>query len=109
MRGLQIFLPLSGGPTAAAMIKINPQSAPWTWFINVGYYKEVNAFALANGRLIITHGMIALCANDDELAGVLAHEMAHSLAEHQREKLTMAEKAKYANLGVTLVTAILTG
>ena len=42
----------------------------------------INAFALPNGQLYITRGLIALANDTSELASVLAHEMAHVVAQH---------------------------
>jgi len=38
---------------------------------------EPNAFAAPGGTILITRGMLKLCANEDELAAALAHEVAH--------------------------------
>ena len=43
---------------------------------------SVNAFALPNGRLYATRGLVALANDNAELASVLAHEMAHVIARH---------------------------
>src|SRR5512141_1390592 len=42
----------------------------------------VNAFALPNGHLYVTRGLIALANDKAELASVLAHEMGHVIARH---------------------------
>ncbi|MFA6266013.1 MAG: M48 family metalloprotease [Pseudolabrys sp.] len=42
----------------------------------------INAFALPNGHLYISRGLIALAADKAELASVLAHEMGHVIARH---------------------------
>jgi predicted Zn-dependent protease len=42
----------------------------------------INAFALPNGQLYVTRGLIALANDRSELASVLAHEMAHVIARH---------------------------
>ena len=42
----------------------------------------VNAFALPTGQLYVTRGLIALANDSSELASVLAHEMAHVIAQH---------------------------
>ncbi len=42
----------------------------------------INAFALPNGHLYITRGLIALANDKAELASVLAHEMGHVIARH---------------------------
>jgi len=42
----------------------------------------VNAFALPNGRLYVTRGLVALANDTSEVAGVLAHEIAHVTLNH---------------------------
>src|SRR5262245_48275353 len=42
----------------------------------------INAFALSNGRLYITRGLVALANDKAELASVLSHEMGHVIARH---------------------------
>jgi predicted Zn-dependent protease len=42
----------------------------------------INAFALPNGHLYVTRGLVALANDTSELASVLAHEMAHVIARH---------------------------
>lgn len=43
---------------------------------------SVNAFALPGGYLYVTRGLLALADDSAELAAVLAHEMAHVIADH---------------------------
>jgi hypothetical protein len=43
---------------------------------------EINAFGLPGGRLLVNAGLIVRSANEAELAGVLAHEIAHIAARH---------------------------
>lgn len=44
--------------------------------------EEVNAFSLPGGYVFVNEGLVEAAANDDELAGVLAHEIAHITARH---------------------------
>ncbi|MCW3789666.1 M48 family metallopeptidase [Plebeiibacterium sediminum] len=48
---------------------------------------EVNAFALPNGHLIIYSGLIIASDNQEELSGVLCHEIAHIENNHVMKKL----------------------
>src|SRR5215470_5337667 len=43
---------------------------------------EVNAFSIAGGRVYVSRKLVALAKNEDELAGVIAHEMGH-IVTHQ--------------------------
>src|SRR5580765_4529388 len=42
----------------------------------------INAFALPNGQLYVTRGLLALAKDTSELSSVLSHEMAHVIARH---------------------------
>src|SRR5215470_12748507 len=53
-----------------------------TWQFNVTDDIEPNAFALPGGYVYVTRGLVALLNSEDELAGVLGHEMAHVLERH---------------------------
>ena len=48
---------------------------------------EVNAFALPDRQLVINAGLIQYCASPEELAGVIAHEVAHIEHRHVMQKL----------------------
>jgi predicted Zn-dependent protease len=53
---------------------------PWQWA--VADDSEANAFALPGGWVYVTRGLLALTNREDEVAGVLAHEMAHVTQRH---------------------------
>ena len=48
---------------------------------------EVNAVSLPGGFVYVNKGLMEKIANDDELAGVLAHEVGHIVARHSIKKL----------------------
>jgi len=60
---------------------------------------EVNAFAMPGGYVYVNTGLLAI-ADDDELACVLAHEVAHIAAKH-------SVKAMQAAFGFNLVTSLI--
>jgi predicted Zn-dependent protease len=57
----------------------------------------VNAFALPNGQLYVSRGLIALANDNSELASVLAHEMAHVIARHAAIREDQARQAQLVN------------
>jgi peptidase M48-like protein len=71
---------------------------------------EINAFGLPGGRLLVDTGLVARAANESELAGVLAHEIAHIAARHG-EKLTRPTSSVPRMLlqGVTMAADAFTG
>jgi predicted Zn-dependent protease len=52
----------------------------------------INAFALPNGQLYITRGLLALANDRAELASVLAHEMSHVVANHAQIRENQARQ-----------------
>lgn len=51
----------------------------------------VNAMALPGGYIYVTRGLLALCGNEAEIAGVIGHEIGHVLARHTAERVSRAE------------------
>lgn len=49
---------------------------------------QVNAFAMAGGKVGVFTGLFKIAKNDDQLASVIAHEIAHVTAKHVHEKLS---------------------
>ncbi|HKY27295.1 MAG TPA: M48 family metallopeptidase [Pyrinomonadaceae bacterium] len=66
---------------------------------------EVNAFALPGGFFYVNKGLVLAADNEAELAGVMAHEIAHVAARHALENQKKAELTQYA----ILVPAIIFG
>jgi predicted Zn-dependent protease len=57
------------------------------WEANVLANDQVNAFCLPGGKIAVFEGILKVTKNDDQLATVLAHEIAHALAHHSSERL----------------------
>ncbi len=64
----------------------------------------INAFALPNGHLYVSRGLIALANDKAELASVLSHEMGHVIARHTAIR---AEQARQAALVGHVVSEVL--
>jgi len=73
-------------------IKMRPETKNWEWSIKIiDDPKTVNAWAMAGGKMALYSGLVTqLNATDDELAQVLGHEIAHALAKHSAEKMSVA-------------------
>ena len=59
---------------------------------------EVNAFALPGGFFYVNTGLILAADDEAELAGVMAHEIAHVCARHATKNLTRSEISQYVSL-----------
>lgn len=65
---------------------------PWEFEFHVLDAPEtVNAFALPGGPVFITTALLSRFENEDQVAGVLAHEIVHVLARHSAQRLAKNE------------------
>jgi predicted Zn-dependent protease len=80
------------GRLVAQAVKMRPATAGWDWSVTVIDDPEVvNAWCMAGGKMAIYTGLVEqLDASDDEIAQVMGHEIAHALANHQAEKMSVA-------------------
>jgi predicted Zn-dependent protease len=76
----------------------------YPYSFSVANYREINAFALPGGPVWINRGVLHAARNESQLAGVLAHEIAHIAQRHAADQLT---KAFAANLGLGVLGAFL--
>jgi predicted Zn-dependent protease len=77
---------------------------PYTF--DVANKRDVNAFALPGGPIWIHRGAIDAARNESQLAGVIAHEIAHVANRHAAEQMT---KGSFANVGLGILGAVLGG
>jgi predicted Zn-dependent protease len=70
----------------------------------VADYREINAFALPGGPIWINRGALQMAANESQVAGVLAHEIAHVAQRHAADQLT---KTMIARWGIALLGGLL--
>ena len=60
--------------------------------------EEVNAFALPGGFFFVNSGLVMKAESEAELAGVMAHEIAHIAARHGTRQATKGQIANYASI-----------
>ncbi len=57
------------------------------WEFKVFRSPDANAFCLPAGKVGVLSGMFSIVENDDQLAAIMGHEIAHALAHHTSERL----------------------
>ena len=78
------------------LVRNSDAKVPFT--IKVLDSEEVNAFALPGGFFFVNSGLILKADNEAELAGVMAHEIAHVAARHGTRQATRGTIINYASL-----------
>jgi hypothetical protein len=72
----------------------DPQKIPFRFYVVIN--KDVNAFALPNGIIIVNSGMFNVLEDEGQLAAVLSHEIAHSTQEHTWRQMNKDKKKRTA-------------
>jgi predicted Zn-dependent protease len=79
------------------LVRNSDAKVPFT--IKVIESDDINAFALPGGFFYVNTGLILAAENEAELAGVMAHEIAHVAARHATREMT---RANYVQTAVTI-------
>jgi len=75
-------------------INLHLQGYRFDWQFNVIRSREVNAFCLPGGGIVVYTALLRIVDNESQLATVLAHEIAHALAHHANERITTEESGR---------------
>jgi predicted Zn-dependent protease len=83
------------------LVRNSDAKVPFT--IKVVDSDVINAMALPGGFFYVNSGLILAADDEAELAGVMAHEIAHVAARHTTRQLTRAQFANYASLPLIFI------
>jgi predicted Zn-dependent protease len=76
------------------------------WELAIVNQPDVNAFVMPGGKIVVKSGILSVAENQDQLAAVLGHEVAHVTAHHANERATRGVLAGY---GIEVLAIVLAG
>jgi predicted Zn-dependent protease len=76
----------------------------YKWEFNLVDDKTVNAWCLPGGKVVFYTGILPICANEDGVAAVMGHEVAHAFAKHGQERMSTGQLQQLGGAAVALGT-----
>ncbi|MGN6247801.1 MAG: M48 family metallopeptidase [Ginsengibacter sp.] len=83
---------------------LSNQLAGYKWEFNLVQSKEVNAWCMPGGKVVVYTGLLPVTQNEAGLAIVLGHEITHAVAHHGQERMSEALVAQGIGVGADLFT-----
>src|SRR6187401_684177 len=77
----------------------------YKWEFNLVDNKEVNAWCMPGGKVVVYTGLLPIAQNEAALAIVMGHEITHAVAHHGQERISQALLAQGLQLGGDLFTS----
>ena len=94
-----------GGRIAAAITKyysdkgLSAELSGYNWEFNLIDNKEVNAWCMPGGKVVVYTGLLPVAQNEAALAIIMGHEITHAVAHHGQERMSQALLAQ--GIGIT--------
>jgi predicted Zn-dependent protease len=84
----------------------NPQILEgYSWEFNTVDSKEVNAWCMPGGKVVVYTGLLPVTQNETALAIVIGHEIAHSVAKHGNERMSQAMVQQMGGMALQVALA----
>jgi predicted Zn-dependent protease len=76
----------------------------YKWEYNLVDNKEVNAWCMPGGKIVVYTGILPVTLDEAGLATVMGHEVSHALANHGAQRMSAAQLQQLGAVGVALAT-----
>lgn len=77
----------------------------YAWEYNLVDSKDVNAWCMPGGKIVVYSGILPITKDDAGLATVMGHEVAHALLNHGAQRMSAAQLQEMGAAGVSVATA----
>ncbi|MDH3805323.1 MAG: M48 family metallopeptidase [Gammaproteobacteria bacterium] len=90
----------------AVVTQLEPPYSDFAWEMAIFDNGAINAFAMPGGKIGVMVGILKAAQDQDQLAAVIGHEIAHVTADHSKER---ASRGKLSNVGIQVAAVLLGG
>jgi predicted Zn-dependent protease len=75
--------------------------ADYNWEFNLIESDQVNAWAMPGGKVVVYTGILPIAKNEEGLAVIMGHEIAHAVARHGNERMSQALLAQFGSIALS--------
>ena len=83
---------------------MSKEADAYRWEFNLIEDETVNAWCMPGGKVVFYTGILPICDNEDGIAAVMGHEVAHAFARHGQERMSQAMAQQGLSLAVAYGT-----
>jgi predicted Zn-dependent protease len=77
----------------------------YQWEYNLVDSKEINAWCMPGGKIVVYTGLLPVTQNEDALAVVMGHEVAHALGKHGNERMSKGLLQQFGGVALSVAVA----
>ena len=83
-----------------AQNNLSEHLAGYAWEFNLVESNEVNAWCMPGGKVVFYTGILPICKDENGVATVMGHEIAHAVAEHGGERMSQGLLVELGGIGL---------
>jgi predicted Zn-dependent protease len=85
--------------------KMGNRISGYKWEFNLVNSKDVNAWCMPGGKVVVYSGLLPVTQDETSLAIVMGHEIAHAVARHGNERMSQAMVAAFGGMALDVALA----
>lgn len=77
----------------------------YRWEFNLVEDDQLNAWCMPGGKVVFYTGILPVAKNEDGIAAIMGHEVAHAFAKHGQERMSSSQLQQYGSAAIAIGTA----
>ncbi|MGY5352905.1 M48 family metallopeptidase [Wenyingzhuangia sp. IMCC45533] len=84
---------------------MSSEADSYRWEFNLVDDKQLNAWCMPGGKVVFYTGILPVAKNEDGIAAIMGHEVAHAFAKHGQERMSSSQLQQYGGAAIAIGTS----